>query len=786
MSGNSGPVPLRAVCFETALYAHTPPNGHPGQWHLWADHAREVGNLAADFGAVFEARDFCRLLGITHDAGKLTDDVQQALRRRAVDGDGPLGCKHKVEGAALAALLLDVDNVAGAKVMALANYGHHRCIPDLKDGETVGPILKFVDANRRHLHELTSKMESELGLDLRRLAARVMMPDWLSTSTDFELFTRFCHSALVDADFLDTAAHFDSSGVPFRSQLRGMDAIRAHFEQDYHRRYDPKPGVPPSQLDKLRWEYFDAAREVAVRDAGRCAGIYRLPAPTGCGKTLSAAEFALTHAATAGKRRVIVAVPYTSITTQNASVYRGLLSGLGNDVVLEHHSNIIDEAVADDRWRRLAAANWDAEFIVTTTVQLFDSLFSNSPSATRKLHRLVDSVVVIDEVQSLPLRLVPAILQMMRELSEHYGVTFLLASATQPAFWSFEQWRNIPIIDVMPVDYAPVITQRVSYEVRVNEQPWEEIADEVAAESQVLVIVNTTSDAQRLHGLVRSRTDEGVQVLHLSTRMCNLHRASVLSKAQRLLAGDKPVIVVSTQLIEAGVDIDFRIVYRALAPADSVVQSAGRCNREGRLGERGGRVIVFQPEGGGCPPGEYKSATEITKSLFVDQASRRDTEDPERAVFGSPRSMEAYYRQLYSLYHDPSMKTVSTAIAKHRGELAFIRTREGFKMIEDLNTPVLITSQGNWDEWIDWRDREAVARVDALAVLVDKLRVPGYVMSRDDRRLVGTFTATIPTRSQAKYPHLFEQLEGGPVLWLGEYDKHCGLILDSAGSATIW
>lgn len=779
MSSDSGPVPLRAVSPEAALYAHTPPQDTPGRWHLWADHSSEVGELAAEFGAAFGVADLCRLLGVTHDAGKLTDDVQRALRQRALDGNGPLGCPHKREGAALAALLLEEGNIPAAEVMALANYGHHNCIPDRKDADTVDAILRFINKNRHHLNELTVKMESELGIDLRRLAREVTVPDWINTRTDLELFTRFCHSTLVDADFLDTAAHFDGSGVPFRSDQRGMDAIRARFEQEYHRRYDPKPGLPPSQLGQLRWKYFDAAKRVAA-DAGIRGGIYRLPAPTGCGKTLSAAEFAFTHATMFGKRRVIVAVPYTSITTQNAGVYRDLLIGLGSDVVLEHHSNIIDDAVADDRWRRLAAANWDAEFIVTTTVQLLESLFSNRPSATRKLHRLVNSVVVIDEVQALPLRLVPAILQMMRELSEHYGVTFLLASATQPAFWSFEEWRDVPMIDVMPVDYVPVITQRVCYDVRSHDQSWEEIAEEVAAESQALVIVNTTADAQRLHRLVRSRTEEGVPVLHLSTRMYNQHRAGVLRDAQRLLAEGKPLILVSTQLIEAGVDIDFPVVFRALAPADSVVQSAGRCNREGRLADGGGRVIVFQPEEARFPAGEYATGTRTTKSLFIDQASRCDPNDPERAVFGHPKSMERYYRHLYSLYHDPSMKTASTDIARHRRELAFVRTSEEFKLIEDVSTSVLVTSHRIGS------DRDAAAQIEALEALIDRLRAPGYLMSRVDRRLAAAYTATAPGHARRQQPHMFEQLEGGPILWLGEYDPDCGLILDSAGSPTIW
>ncbi|WGX96533.1 CRISPR-associated helicase Cas3' [Nocardioides sp. L-11A] len=775
-AGPSTPVPARPLCVEPALYAHTPPNGST-TWHLWADHARIVGTLAADFGAAFRAAEICRLLGITHDAGKLTDDVQRALRQRAVDGGRRLGHPHKWEGAALSALLLDAGNVSAAQVMALANFGHHNFIPDRTDPETVQPILRFVDRNRRHLDELVAKMESELSLDLRELAADVTMPEWISTRADLELFTRLCHSTLVDADFLDTAAHFDGSGVPHRSVVRGVEQLRSHFEREYHRRYTPQPGKPASELSGLRWEYFDAGRRAGAASTASTAtsgGIYRLPAPTGCGKTLSAAAFALTHAASFGKRRVIVAVPYTSITTQNAAVYRDLLGGLGDDVVLEHHSAILDESVADDGWRRLAAANWDAEFIVTTTVQLLESLFSNRPSATRKLHRLVNSVIVIDEVQSLPLRLVPATLRMMRELSERYGVTFLLASATQPAFWSFDEWRDLPMNDVMPVDYVPAITQRVTYDVRASEQPWEEIADEVSAERQALTIVNTTADAQRLHGLIASRVDVGVPVLHLSTRMYSRHRASVLETARRLLDQKAPVVLVSTQLIEAGVDIDFPVVYRALAPADSVVQSAGRCNREGLLGVGAGRVVVFQPEDARFPAGEYADAARITKSLFIEQAGRKNADDPSRAVFGDPRSMENYYRHLYSLHHDSSAKTVSTDIAQHRKDLAFARTNDAFRLIEDRSTSVVVTDHDDADD------------AELPAPLIERLRLPGYVMSRADRRLLGAFTATAPSLLRLTQPHLFEQLEGGPLLWRGDYDDHCGLVLDTTSEATIW
>ncbi|MFE7226105.1 CRISPR-associated helicase Cas3' [Nocardioides sp. NPDC057577] len=757
-------VPKRPLSTHTTLFAHTPSHSDASRWHLWRDHAQGVGDLAAGFGAGFGASNLCRLLGLTHDAGKLAEDVQGALMQRALDGGGSLGTPHKVEGAALAALLLDAGQVGAAQVMALANFGHHHGVPNRLDPKKVDPILRFMDRNRSHLDELTAKVEAETGTDLRHLAKGSSLPHWVVGAGEAELFTRMCHSALVDADFLDTAAHFDGAATPWQSKTLGMTILRDTFVQSYRTRF---AGSADSELGRVRWEYFDAACRVGAADPPGTGGIYRLPAPTGCGKTMSAAAFALTHAAEHGKRRVVVVVPFTSITTQNADVYREILSDLGDDVVLEHHSNIVDDEVADSGWRRLAATNWDAEFIVTTTVQLLESLFANRPSATRKLHRLVNSVVVIDEVQSLPLALIPAILRMMRELSEHFGVTFLLASATQPAFWAFEEWREVPMVDVMPTDYVPAVTQRVSYDVRERQQPWSEIAEEVAEAAQVLVIVNTTADAQQLHGLIKSRADHGARVLHLSTRMYSSHRAATLATAKSLLRSGASVILVSTQLIEAGVDIDFPVVYRALAPADSVVQSAGRCNREGRLGSAG-RVIVFQPEGARIPQGEYANATQVTESMFV---RGRGT---GLAVFGDPASMERYYRRLYALHHDQTVSTLSTEINSLREKLAFDDTARRFQLIGDHSMSVVVT------------DGAAAEVAERVANLIDELRVPGRILNRTERRLLNTVTATAPHWWRAKHGEMFESLDAGPVLWLGDYDPECGLVLDSPGEATIW
>lgn len=763
MNTGQGAVPVRPVCVEEALFAHTPPGSDPARWHLWRDHAKGVGELAADFGAGFGASDLCRLLGLTHDAGKLTEPVQRALRQRAQDGGSKLGVPHKVEGAAFAALMLEEGQVLAAQVMALANFGHHHAIPNRLDPEKVDQILTFMNGNRGHLDGLIAKVEAETGTDLRKLARAAVLPNWVKGAREAELFTRMCHSALVDADFLDTAAHFEGATAPWQATPRGVVALRDTFVETYHTRFAP---YADSELGRIRWEYFDAACAVGAAEPP-AAGIYRLPAPTGCGKTMSAAAFALTHAAKHGKRRVVVAVPYTSITTQNAEAYREIFGDLSDDVVLEHHSNIVDDEVADDGWRRLAAANWDAEFIVTTTVQLLESLFANRPSATRKLHRLVNSVVVIDEVQSLSLALIPAILRMMRELSEHYGVTFLLASATQPAFWTFEEWREFPMVDVMPVDYVPAVTERVAYDVREQPQSWVEISAEVTGNARALVIVNTTADAQQLHGLIKSRVDRGVEVLHLSTRMYNSHRADTLALAKRLLDSRAPVILVSTQLIEAGVDIDFPVVYRALAPADSIVQSAGRCNREGHL-DGMGQVIVFQPEDARPPQGEYASATQVTKSMFLGG------EGAGRAVFGEQASMERYYQRLYALHHDQAVETLSTKINSLRDMLAFDDTAQKFRLIGDQSLSVVVT---------DGVEPDVAERV---ANLIDQLRVPGRFLTQADRRLLNSVTATVPHWWRAKHGELFESLVAGPVLWLGEYDPECGLVLDGPGEASIW
>lgn len=386
-------VPERPVATSEPYVAHTPGTALPDKWHLFREHALGTAALAGEFAAAFGAELLVRFVALVHDIGKLAAEVQVAFRRCAASG-GRLGVPHKVEGAATSGLFLEVGNLRAAKVVASVNFGHHYEIPD-EDHQTMRVLREMLREPDR-IDEYVALADSLLDVDLRAMARDIRLPDFSDDvdTANFraELFTRMCHSALVDADFLDTAAHFTSAPSPHRHTDRGMTALRDGFFDYYEARFSQ---APPTELNHLRAGLFDrCVRAGADPQLAASRRIFRLPAQTGSGKTMAAAAFALTHAVEHGKRRVVVAVPFTSITTQNAAEYREAFSALGDDVVLEHHSDIVDDDQAETTWRRLSAQNWDAEFVVTTTVQLFESLFSNKPAATRKLHRLATSTRV--------------------------------------------------------------------------------------------------------------------------------------------------------------------------------------------------------------------------------------------------------------------------------------------------------------------------------------------------------------------------------------------------------
>lgn len=756
---NAAPLGQRPLCVASELVAHTP--APSGRWHPLGEHCRAVGDLAAEFAAPFGGADVVRLAGYLHDAGKATAEVQtrfKALRSATPGSRETLGVPHKFEGAQLAAGLIGrwrqgSDRQLLARSVYQLMVGHHSGVP-ANCGQTTDQ-LRAALTDIGPLDPLAALMSDLVDADLTRLAARAAYPPdlWsqvidLRDTTPLDLYTRMCHSALVDADFLDTAAHFGDHPEPWRARTVGMKVLRDTFMRAYAAEFREAPDTP---INRLRAEIFKASVDAGT--STRTAGIYRLPAQTGTGKTMAAAGFALAHAVDFGKRRIIVAMPFTTITTQNAAAYRKMF-GAHEGAVLEHHSAIVDERIADNSWRRLSAPQWDGEFIVTTTVQLFESLFSNRPSRTRKLHRMVGSVIVLDEVQALPLTLLSPILRMLRELVEHFGVTVLLASATQPSFWDLPVWQGLPVHDILPVDAVPNVTQRVTYEVQQRKKSWEAVADEIAAQRQVLAVVNTRRHADNLHGLVAERTEDPETVYLLSRSMTADHRQRVLTDVIGRLSAGKPVALISTQLIEAGVDVDFPVVYRALAPADAIVQAAGRCNRHGRLEGRG-RVVVFDPEveGRGFPDVVYATLAGITASTYQQR--------PDAFSFNDPKALAHYYSEAYASVRQ--INELAGRFTEWRRKADFPTIAKEFRMIKDDDMVDVVVP--------DHPVPDVARRLDED--LETLRRQTGAVLDAQTRRFLERYSASVRRSDLAGAS---EELPQGVFVWRGAYDARRGVL----------
>jgi CRISPR-associated endonuclease/helicase Cas3 len=519
----------------------------------------------------------------------------------------------------------------------------------------------------------------------------------------------------------------------------------------------------------IRTEVYEAC----VAAAGAEPGMFRLPAPTGSGKTISAGGFALHHAARHELGRVIVAVPFLTITEQNASVYRSLLDGRDEPVVLEHHSQV--DLDAGSRWHRLAAENWDAPFVVTTTVRLFEALFGRKPSAMRRIHRLAGAVIVLDEVQALPHRLLVPILDGLRTLVTEFGATVLLASATQPDFWRLSPFKDLPARNVIPEPSALAAgSHRVRFTWRTAPaQPLSETADDAAGREQAMVVVNTTAAAATVFDRWRDVVPDGV-AWHLSTRMCPAHRRRVLETVRARLVADERVLLVSTQLIEAGVDIDFPVVYRALAPADSLLQAAGRANREGRMAQPG-EVIIFDRGDRDQPP-SYRMLVNVTRAHF----------GPGKADLHDLDAMRAYYGDVYGGLNLDEPNHVGQRIQQARSQFDFQSVTDGppdavttkrdrrlaFRMIDD-DTIAVVTPPG------------ALHAEGRVLDLIGQLRT-SPVPDRLALRHLQPYTTTIH-RTALKKPGVLALLR--PVLgevgapgslaeWIGTYDDNTGIALD--------
>lgn len=726
-----------------------------GNRHGLDDHLRGTAARAGRFGAAFGYEDVASYLGLVHDVGKGTCLWQERLLSAEASG-GPVGIDHKSAGAVLVAR-----NVADPLSMVI--LGHHGGLPSIRD---VKPLLRVaasdpgaVDEAIEAVARLVPEILSYQGPGRSRLSAL-----WASDKPAAELLVRMLFSCLVDADFLDTSAHF-AAGTGRDEHLVSAASLVARFEA---RRAAQLARRAPSPIDKLRQGVY----EQSIAAASLPRGVFRLQVPTGGGKTLAAGGFALRHAQAHLMPRVIVAVPFITVTDQNAQIYRDLLDddADGVPVVLEHHSSVDLDAGPAGSWAKLAAENWDAPFIVTTTVQLFQSLFSRTPAAMRKVHRLANAVIVLDEVQALPDRVLVPILSALRALVEHFGATVLFASATQPEFSSLPVFAGLPVTEVIE-DPAPLYEQlrRVRYEWRLDPRPtWDEVAEQVAAEHQCAVMVNTTRDAADLHALIsRYSGGDAARVLHLSNRMVPVHRRAALTAVRSMLAHGDPVLLTATSLIEAGVDLDVPVLWRAWTRAESLQQAAGRCNREGRLASRGGRVVVFDPVGGSLPSfsANFKAAVGQTWSFFGP--GLKDPDDLE--------ALAAYYRAYLGQIGEQGL---GREIQRERVGLDFPAVARLFQMIEQgqVRSVVCLDYQGPARESGDDRRRRQAARRVAVSA-VGRLR-SGDRIGRDELRALQPWTASLSAyvAKQAMAAGTAVSLIGDLLLWQGPYDPQCGIV----------
>lgn len=583
------------------LYAHTKEGADENEWQLLEEHLRSVANRAASFAASFGYENWGYALGILHDAGKVSPAFQRRLRGSGERVD------HSTPGAweALFRYRSELGDVNG-RLLAFALVGHHGGIPNGVRGERT-PLKSRLD--KEGISDIVREFEeyaANVGISIpsgkslepipfEKLALcgkrnTAMTRGIFSTS----VLDRMLFSCLVDSDYLDTE-HFVTPDVSAaRDGIHRDDMATLSQKLDMHME-SLQSSAAPSRVNSMRAAVLEDCRSAAKW----APGIYTLTVPTGGGKTLASLSFALRHAAANNMDRVIYAIPFTSIVEQNAQVFRSVL---GDDNVLEHHSNYDFDAVDNDERRlaeRLAVQNWDAPLVVTTNVQLLESLFSNKPSKCRKLHNIANSIIVLDEAQMLPDNLLKVSLAMLEELAADFNVTVVLCTATQPALEGLWPFGASPREIASHQDkLLSVFGHRARFVIEGGTKEGD-LVDTLASRQQALCIVGTKKKARVIYEDVVNRVCENelcdedkLGVFHLSANMTPLHRTKILTEVRRRLSAGERCVVISTQLIEAGVDVDFPVVYREMAGIDSLIQAAGRCNREGRLSE--GVVHVFE------------------------------------------------------------------------------------------------------------------------------------------------------------------------------------------------
>ena len=728
-------------------YAHSVEGRPPSEWQELKQHLEGTAKLSAKFASAFGSEQWGYLAGLWHDLGKYSPAFQQYIYASGdfdahIEDSKPGRVDHSTAGALLA--VRDFKEIG--TILAYLVAGHHAGLADYESDVSGKSSL----SQRLTQHGLLSDV-LQAGMP-PEIIDQAIPKDGPSPGADPAFWVRLLFSCVVDADFLDTEAFLSPGKASIRAKYRELSELLPSFTE-YMRKMTY--GSKRTKVNNIRNEILAQCVESAAQPPGK----YTLTVPTGGGKTLASMGFALHHAVKYNMKRIIYVIPYTSIIEQTAAQFRDIFG----DEIIEHHSNLdIADYTKETARSRLACENWDAPIIVTTSVQFFESLFASRPSRCRKLHNIVNSIVVLDEVQLLPPEFLNPILKMLNELQEHYGVTLLLSTATQPAFAPHKtldfDFKGLPDMKEIIENSLELYAQlnRVSIKVPQNldePQTWDSLAVDLIKQESVLCIVNRRDDCRKLWAKMPAGT------YHLSALMCGAHRSEKIAEIKDRLKKHIPTRVISTQLVEAGVDLDFPVVYRALAGLDSIAQAAGRCNREGILPEKG-EVVIFVPPSE-TPIGVLRQAAQIGKSLL-----QQDHDD-----ILAPNHFEAFFKELYWLQGDRLDKygILSDLQMSHDFHCSFRTAAKKFQLIDESYYAPVVVQYGEGKQLIKqlYRtkpDRELYRKLQRYIV-----NIPRYL---HNNMLVNNIICEI-------HPGLF--IQNLPSF----YNDQLGLLIEKANGNSI-
>jgi CRISPR-associated endonuclease/helicase Cas3 len=711
--------------------AHKSENGDRVQ--LLREHLENVADLASGFAEVFGAGALARCIGKSHDIGKYSDEFQQRIRGKSISVD------HSTAGAQM---IVGLDKTMLGKLAAYCIMGHHAGLPD---GGSESDVYGMVNTFWARLKNPVPDYQGySSDIQIEKLTPPRFTPTEGDEGFSLAFFTRMLYSCLVDADWLDTES-FMRDGKIDRSGFKSLSELKLNLDKHLE-----NFRAPSTDLNIERTELLNACLTAAEKEGG----LFTLTAPTGSGKTLSSMAFSLTHAIKHEKSHILYIVPYNTIIEQNAEVFEQIF---GSDNVVQHHSgtNYDNDEGSPDYRKLLATENWDAPIIMTSSVRLFESLFGNQSSVCRKLHNIANSVIVLDEAQMIPLpHLLPCV-KAIRELVLHYGCTAVLATATQPSLNKY--FKPLEPIEIAsdPLRLYELF-RRVTYRKLPEPITENDLVEQLQLHSQALCIVNSRQRAQDIAGLL------GEDGLHLSTTMCPAHRSAVLDEIRlRLKMGD-PCLVVSTSLIEAGVDVDFPVLYREKAGLDSIIQAAGRCNREGHRSKESSYANIFTIAD--------SQIRHIAQNVGAYEQIARQYDD-----IASLEAIGAYFEQLRYIIGEDGLDKNSAVQEFNAGRSScsfkFKSISKKFKLIEDSTKGIIIPYNEEADKLIErlrWGERSR-----SLFRAIQRYSVSLYEGDLKRQHELGTV---------AKLDSDGEFL----VYAVGYYDKRCGVPLSPQGGMGLF